>query len=112
VALGQCGLDSSLACQRPVERGVEFVVVDCAETEHFTQAGERGGRRQRPGRSQFRCWFEAAAEEQREDEVTATIAVRAKDAVKTDLACCAEGGGDVTVGKESIQNSGVLLGFG
>jgi hypothetical protein len=39
VALGQRGLDGGLARQQPIERGVELVVVDLAETEHFAKAG-------------------------------------------------------------------------
>jgi len=45
MAFGQCGLDGGLALQQPVERGVEFVVSDRAETECFAEAGGgRGGR--------------------------------------------------------------------
>jgi len=39
MAFGQCGLDGGLALQQPVERGIEFVVSDRAETEGFAQAG-------------------------------------------------------------------------
>ena len=39
MASGQRGLDGRLARQQPVERGVQFVVIDLAETEHFTEAG-------------------------------------------------------------------------
>ena len=42
MAFGQCGLDSGLALQQPVERGVEFVVSKRTETEGFAEAG--GGR--------------------------------------------------------------------
>jgi hypothetical protein len=44
VALGQCGLDGGLALQQPVQRGIEFGVIDAAEPEHFAEAGGcRGG---------------------------------------------------------------------
>jgi len=33
MAFGQRGLDGGLAFQQPIERGVEFVLVDLAETE-------------------------------------------------------------------------------
>jgi hypothetical protein len=39
VALGQRGLDGRLALQQPVQRGVEFVLVDIAEAKHITEAG-------------------------------------------------------------------------
>src|SRR5208282_2508814 len=45
MAPGQCRFDGGLACQQPVERGVEFVVIDLAETKRFAEAGgRRGGR--------------------------------------------------------------------
>src|SRR5208283_5053408 len=53
---------------------------------------------------------EDAADQQREDEVTATIAVGAEDAVETDLACGTERGGDMAVGKAAGDGEGVPLG--
>jgi hypothetical protein len=98
VTPGQRGLDGSLARQQPVERGVEFVVIDRAETERFTKAGGRRGWRQRPGGGEFGDGVEDTADQQGEDEVAAAVAVRAEYAVKTDLARRAERGGDVAMG--------------
>ena len=47
MALGQRRLDGGLALQQPVERGVELVLVDLAETEQR----RRGWRRRSPGES-------------------------------------------------------------
>src|SRR5215210_7661209 len=110
VASGQRGLDGGLARQQPVERGIEFVVVNRAETERFAKAGGRRGRRERPGGGEFGDGVEDAADQQGEDEVAAAVAVRAEDAVKADLARRAEGGGDVAVGQAAGDGDGVVLG--
>ena len=110
MAPGQRGLDGRLALQQPVQRGVEFVVVDRTEAEHFAEAGSGGGRRQRSCGGQLRCRFENAADEQGEDEVAAAIAVGAEDAVEADLACRAKGGGDVAVRQRAGDGEGVVPG--
>jgi hypothetical protein len=102
MALGQRYLDGGLALVQPVERGVEFVVIDLAKTEHFAKAGGRGGGRQRPRGGKLGDRIEDAADEQRQDEVAAAIAVGAEDAVKADLARRAEGCGDVAVGQPRV----------
>jgi hypothetical protein len=43
MAFGQGGLDGELALEQPVERGVEFVVSDRAETKRLAEAGGRRG---------------------------------------------------------------------
>src|SRR4051794_7302805 len=111
MAPGQCSLDGALACQQPVECGVEFVVVNLAETERFAQAGGRRGRRQRPGGGEFGDGIEDAPDQHGEDEVAAAVAVGAEDAVKADLARHAEGGGDMAVWQAAGDGDGVLLGW-
>jgi hypothetical protein len=44
MALGQRGFDPGLALQQPVERGVEFVLIDLTEPEQFTEARRGSGR--------------------------------------------------------------------
>ena len=110
MALGQDGFDGGLAHQQPVERGVEFVVVDVAETERFAEAGGRRGGRQRPGGGEFGDGVEDAADQHGEDEVAAAIAVGAEDAVEADLARDAEGRGDVAVRQLAGDGESVALG--
>jgi hypothetical protein len=45
MALGECCLDGGLAFPKPVERGVELVLVDLAQAERVAQAGCGGGGR-------------------------------------------------------------------
>ena len=110
MALGERGLDRGLALQQPVERGVELVLVDLAEAEHFAEAGGGGGGRQRTGGGELGGGFEDAADEQGEDEVTAAMAVGAEDTVEADLAGGAESGGDVAVRQAADDGEGVALG--
>jgi hypothetical protein len=43
MTFGQRGLDGGLALQQPVQRGIEFGVIDLAKAEHFAEAcGCRG----------------------------------------------------------------------
>jgi hypothetical protein len=67
-----------------------FIVCNRPETECFAEAAGRRGGRQRPCGSEFRGGVEDAADEQGKDEVTATIAVGAEDAVEANLACRAD----------------------
>jgi hypothetical protein len=99
-----------LTLQQPVQRGVEFVLVDFAEVEHLAEArGGRGGR-QRTSGGEFGCGLEDPADEQRKQEVAAAIAVGAKDTVKTNPTGSAESGGDVTVRKAAGDGESVALG--
>ena len=110
MALGQRGLDGGLALQQPVQRGVEFVLIDLAETEHFAEAGGGGGGRKCPGGGQLGCGIEDPADEQGQNEVAAAIAVGAEDAVEADPAGGAESGGDVAVRQGADDGEGVALG--
>src|ERR1700684_1007099 len=91
------GLDGGLACQQPVERCIEFVVINGAKTECFAQAGGRGSRRQRPGGGQLGDGIKDAANQQGEDEVAAAVAIWTEDAVQADLARRAQRSGDMAM---------------
>src|SRR6185437_12389920 len=110
MTFGQCGLDGGLALQQPVQGGVELVLVDLAETKCFTKArgGGRGG--ERAGGGELGGGFEDAADEEREDEVAAAIAVGAKDTVEADPAGGAERGGDVAMREAAGDGEGVAFG--
>src|SRR3954470_6942535 len=95
MAFGQGGLDRGLALQQPVERGIEFVVGNRAETEGFAEAGGGRVRRQRPGGGELGDGIEDTPDQQGQDEVAATVAVRAEQAVEADPARGAESGGGV-----------------
>ena len=110
MAFRQRRLDGGLALQQPVQRGVEFVLVDIAEAEHLAEAGGGGGGRQRPRGGEFRCGLEDPADQQGEHEVPVAIAVGAEDAVETDLAGGAECRGDVAVRQAADDGEGVSLG--
>ena len=110
MALGQRGLDGGLALQQPVQRGVEFVLVDLAEAEHFAEARGGGGGRQRTGGGELGGGIEDPADQQGEDEIAAAIAVGAEDTVEADLAGGAERGGDVAVRQAAGDGEGVALG--
>lgn len=62
------------------------------------------------GGGKFGCGFEDPADKQRQDEITAAIAVRTEDPVKADPAGGAESGGDVTVRQAALNSEGFALG--
>ena len=110
IALGERRLDGRLALQQPVQRGVEFVLVDVAEAKHLAEAGGGGGGRQRPRGGEFCCRVEDASDQQGEHEIAAAIAVGAEDAVETDLAGGAECGSDMAVRQATDDGEGVAFG--
>ena len=77
MAFGQRGLDGRLAFQQPIERGVEFVLVDLAESERLAEAGGGGCRRECARGGELGCGFENAADQQRKHEIAAAVAVGA-----------------------------------
>src|SRR5436305_15004333 len=83
--LGECGLDGGLACQQPVERGVEFVLVDGAESEDVAEARGGGGGRERPGRRRVECGLEDTADDQGEHQITAAMAVGTEQTVEASI---------------------------
>ena len=110
MAFGQSGLDGGLTLQQPVQRGVEFVLVDLAEAEHLAEARGGGCGGQRTGGGELGCGFEDPTDQQRKHEIAAAIAVGAEDTVKADPAGGAESGGDVAVRQAADDGEGVALG--
>src|SRR4051794_21912835 len=110
MAFGQGGLDGGLTLAQPVERGVEFVVSDRAETEGCAEAGGRRVGRQCPGGGELGDRIEDAPDQQGEDEVTAAVAVGSEETVEADLAGGAERGGDVAVRQAAGEGEGILPG--
>ena len=110
MAFGQRGLDGRLAFQQPVERGVEFVLVDLAEAEHLAEARGGGGRREGAGGGELGCGFEDAADQQREHDIAAAVAVGAEHPVEADPARGAEGRGDMAMRQGADDGEGVAPG--
>jgi hypothetical protein len=110
MAFGQRGFDRGLTLQQPVQRGVEFVLIDLTEVEHFAEARCGGGRRQRTGGGELGRRVEDATDEEGEDKVSATIVIRAKDTIEADLARDTKRGSDMTVWQAADHGEGVTLG--
>ena len=110
MTFGQRGLDGGLTFQQPVQRGVELVLIDLAEAEHFAEAGGSGGGRQRTGGGELGSRFKEPTDQQGEDEIAVAIAVGANDTVKPDLMRGAERGGDVAVRQATGDGEGIVLG--
>jgi hypothetical protein len=110
MTLRQYRFDSLLSHQQPVERGIEFVVIDVAETERFAEAGGCGGGREGAGGGELGDRIEDTADQHRQHEVAAAIAVGAEDAVEADLARGAKGSGDVAVRQAAGDGEGIVVG--
>src|SRR5580692_2497293 len=85
MAFGQRGLDGMLTLEQPVQRAVEFVLIDLAEAEHFTEARCGSGGGQCTSGGELGRWIEDPTDQQGKDEIAAAIAVKAEDTVKPDL---------------------------
>ena len=99
-----------LTLQQPVQRGVEFVLIDLAEAEHCTEARCGSVGRQCTGGGELGRRIEDPADQQGEDEIAAAIAVRAEDTVEPDLMRGAKCGGDVAVRQGAGDGEGIVLG--
>ena len=110
MAFGQRGLDRRLALQQPVQRLVEFVLIDLTEAEQFAEARCGGGGRQRTCGREFGCRVDDPTDQESEDEIATTIAAGAEDTVKADLVGGTERGGDVAVWQAADDGERVTLG--
>ncbi len=110
MTFGQCRLDRGLALQQPVQRGVEFVLIDLTEAKQFAEARCGGGGRQRTGGGELGYGVEDATDQQGEHKVAATIVTGAKDAVEADGARGTERGGNVAVWQAADDGEGLTLG--
>src|ERR1700722_15859763 len=104
MAFGQRGLDGILTLEQPVQRAVEFVLIDLAE------AGCGSGGGQCTSGGELGRWIEDPTDQQGKDEIAAAIAVRAEDAVEPDPMSGAECGGDVAVRQGPCDGEGIVLG--
>src|SRR5277367_5269614 len=110
MALGQRGLDRGLALQQPVQRGVEFVLVDLTKAEQFAEARCGGGGRQRTGGGKLGSGVDDTPDQKGEDQVATAIVPRAKDTIEADVARDAKRSGDVAVRQAADDGEGITLG--
>ena len=95
--LRQRRLDRRLAFGEPVERGVEFVLVDRAQAQHDAETVRRRRRIERPGRRQLRRGCQQPGDDHRQHQIAAAIALRPEQPIEADRTHCAEHRGDVAV---------------
>jgi hypothetical protein len=106
---GQRRLDSGLALQQPVERGVKFVLIDFAETEHGSQARRGRGGGEGAGGGELRGGIQDAPDDHRQQEVAAAVAIRAEDTIEADLVRCPEGCGDMAMRQRTSDGEGLTV---
>src|SRR6202034_1751211 len=106
---GQRCLNGGLALQPPVERCGKLVLIDVAETEYRSQARRGGGGGEGAGGGELRRGIKEAADDHRQDEVAAPVAVRAEDAVEADLTCRAKGSGDMAMRQRAGDGEGLAV---
>ena len=101
MALGERGLDGGLTLVQPIERRVEFALVDIAEAEFDAEARGRRGRIQRLGGRQLGSRRDDPADDHRHDEIARPVGLvgfpRPEQTVEADRAGHAQRGRDVAV---------------
>jgi len=103
VVFGKRRLDRRLADSKPVEGDVELVLIDRAEAELLAETRAGRVRRQRAGGGKLGAGIEQTADDEGQDKIATAVAVRAEQAVETDLARRSEGGSDVPCGSERMM---------
>ena len=77
MALGERGLDRALALVQPVERGVEFVLVDLAQGQFDAEARGGGGRIERLGGGELGGRRDDAADDHGQDQIARPVGLAA-----------------------------------
>ena len=110
MAFGQCGLDRRLAFHQPVQCGVELVLIDATEPEHFAEARCGGRRRKRTRDRELGGGIEDAADQQGKNEIATAVAISAENTIEADPSRGAQRRGDVAVRQAADDREGVALG--
>jgi hypothetical protein len=103
VALGERRLDCRLPLAEPVERGVEFGLVDLAQAEHTAQARARRRRVEVACRRQLRGRMNNPADEQRKNEIAHSRRRPTEQPVEADAAQRSEHRRDMTVRQRAMD---------
>ena len=82
--LRQRRLDRRLAFGEPVERGVEFILIDRAQAQHDAETVRRRRRIERPRRRQLRRWGQQAGDDHRQYQIAAAVALRPEQPIEAD----------------------------
>ncbi len=114
MALGERGLDRALALMQPIERGVEFVLVDLAQGQFDPEAGGGGRRIERLGGRQLGRRRDDATDDHRQDEIARPAGLAgvlgAEQPVEADGAGRAENGRDVAMRQRAFDRQSLLAG--
>jgi hypothetical protein len=110
VPFGERRLDGGLTFAKPVERGVEVVLVNLAQTEDRAQAGGGGGGCECPRGGQFRAGIDDTRGDHGQDEVAATVAGGSDDAVEADFPRGAEDQGGMAMRQRAGDGEGFTIG--
>ena len=114
MALGERGLDRALALVQPIERGVEFALVDLAQAQFDAQARGGRGRIERLGGGELGGRRDDAADDHRHHQIARPVGFAAvlgpEQAVQADSAGRAQHGGDMAVRQRALDREGLLTG--
>jgi hypothetical protein len=107
---GERLLDCALALAKPVERDIEFILVNVLKAEQVAKAGGSGGRIEHAGGRELGGRRDQPSDDHGDDQITAAVADRTQHAIKSDGAQRAEHGRDMAVGQRAANDDGLLIG--
>ena len=108
MAAGQSGFDEALLAAQPIQRGVDILGGDAAESQHLAQRITSGGGIQQPRGGQFGRRVEQTGDDQCECQITSALRRAAgQQGIELDPAGGAKRGEHVTMGQSTDDLNGV-----
>jgi hypothetical protein len=114
MALGERGLDGALTFVQPIQRGVEFNLIDIAQAEFDAETRSRGGRIERLDGRQLGRRSDDPADDHRQNQIARPVGLavvpRPEQTVEADRAGPTQRGRDVAVRQRAPNRQGLLTG--
>ena len=110
MAAGEALFDAGLAAEQPVHGVVEFVLIDIAEAEEFSQGGDGGFGGQGACGGEFGAGVDDAGDDEGDGEIAVPAGGAGDEGVEAESSEGSEDGGDVPVGEAAAAGEGFVGG--